>query len=650
MDPLSFDQDTLQKIKVAQASGHSPQEILQRAAQYQATKAQQTPVAAPRGNFITDSLPFIGGVGGSLLGGIAGPGGVIAGGAAGSGLGELLKQLLTGGGLNGADIAKETAFGAAGGVAGKALSPLLSFGSRLAGKTLPGVLNKVGNEFVASQYNVPRSAARALDLPGTIEALSKYGIHDINKIAPAAEQVTGANGIVSQLTRKAVAKAGPVDTTGILDLAKSIAGNPSIPQGQDKKLIEFVHKGLQKISGGDKGSLAVGSDPSEVFGFIQQLEKQAAQINRIPQFQRTAQDTALKNGYTMLADELKQRLFQGAGADSALAAGLLTPEQGIQLALIHPELAREISSAQTVGDLRRIAAPFVKGAQLASETEAGSQIGFNNVGGAVKGVGKLVQNPLNLLAVPLGSDVVNAGAGAAAKSAAGKLSNIPEPGNIANIIGALLGQGTAQATGNAAIPGSAQAMEAEIVSPQDSTIPRPGSTGEFSTGNPQEDALRKTLGTIMLSKAKSVSDIKTAYEFLYPSTSNKKLSVTAQTQANLAKSGIRGLQEVKQIIAEKGAGVLAANDLIPGHLLSRKYDSALFRTVEALLRARSGAAVPEQEVRRYLNKFGPKLGDDQGTIEFKLQQLEQDFNDVLTGTGNTSSFEMSDLQNAMLQQ
>jgi hypothetical protein len=120
----------------------------------------------------------------------------------------------------------------------------------------------------------------------------------------------------------------------------------------------------------------------------------------------------------------------------------------------------------------------------------------------------------------------------------------------------------------------------------------------------------------------------------------KPLSSASQTQLNLAKSGLRALDEVKSILLDKSGEVkdtsVLTKQLIPGQFFSRKFDSAVTRMVEGLLRARSGAAVPDSEVKRYKEKFGPNFGDDPDTIMFKLAQFEQDYNDVIEGTKNTS--------------
>jgi len=112
----------------------------------------------------------------------------------------------------------------------------------------------------------------------------------------------------------------------------------------------------------------------------------------------------------------------------------------------------------------------------------------------------------------------------------------------------------------------------------------------------------------------------------------KPTTVAGQNVQNLAKSGARGLEEARKIYSEDPD--ILTKQLVPGNFFSRQFDSAITRTVEALLRARSGAAVPETEVKRYMTKFAPTFGDSPEVVRFKFDQLEQDLNDALQGAGN----------------
>jgi hypothetical protein len=102
----------------------------------------------------------------------------------------------------------------------------------------------------------------------------------------------------------------------------------------------------------------------------------------------------------------------------------------------------------------------------------------------------------------------------------------------------------------------------------------------------------------------------------------KAPSAAASTKIELGKSGLRALDQVEEILKKDPSKALKAS--IPGQLGARDYDSAAFRAVEGLLRSRSGAAVPETEVRRYMRANLPRFGDTKGDIQFKLESFRKD--------------------------
>lgn len=136
---------------------------------------------------------------------------------------------------------------------------------------------------------------------------------------------------------------------------------------------------------------------------------------------------------------------------------------------------------------------------------------------------------------------------------------------------------------------------------------------------------------------KDLQEIANIYDLVIgESAQSQKLSVSAETKLQLGQSGIRALDQVEEIISKDPNKVLKA--AIPGQLGARDYDSAAFRAVEALLRARSGAAVPETEVRRYMRANLPRLGDTPEDIQFKLQSFRKDL-EALASSGGTYDLE-----------
>lgn len=125
---------------------------------------------------------------------------------------------------------------------------------------------------------------------------------------------------------------------------------------------------------------------------------------------------------------------------------------------------------------------------------------------------------------------------------------------------------------------------------------------------------------------KHIAELKTLAEFTAPP-KEKAISNTAENRQQLGRSGLRGLDEVEALLKNGGVDpvLLASLPESPG---ARQYDSAAFRAVEGLLRARSGAAVPETEVRRYMNANLPRVGDSKTTRDAKLKAFRLDLEDV----------------------
>lgn len=103
-------------------------------------------------------------------------------------------------------------------------------------------------------------------------------------------------------------------------------------------------------------------------------------------------------------------------------------------------------------------------------------------------------------------------------------------------------------------------------------------------------------------------------------TEGKPLGSAQAKSVELASSGLKSLETVRSELEEDPS--LLTKQLVPGKWISRKFDSALFNTVESILRARSGAAVPETEVRRYMTRLAPTFGDSKEVVDFKLDQLQ----------------------------
>lgn len=147
----------------------------------------------------------------------------------------------------------------------------------------------------------------------------------------------------------------------------------------------------------------------------------------------------------------------------------------------------------------------------------------------------------------------------------------------------------------------------------------------------KKDLVIAMIADLQQTGGKNIPELKTildSYEKVFEEdkTEKKKISATTEKNILLARSGIRALDEIEEILSKDPNKVLKS--VIPGKLGARDYDSAAFRAVEGLLRARSGAAVPETEVRRYMRANLPSLGDSPEEIRFKLDAFRKDLEEV----------------------
>lgn len=244
-------------------------------------------------------------------------------------------------------------------VAGAALPAVADIGKGIMGK-VAGTADDLGNKFYQSQYDPKPTTASRIDIPTAVKKLSDYGFTSLKDVAAAHPQVTGANGILTQITKGALKNSNPVDMTGIDQTVNNLASDPVnvlAKPDQVQKLVDRFNK-----ADVNNGSI-VNGDPLSVFKLMQQFEGAASN------FKASQDDStkALGRIYQGVANQLEDKLFTGAGANQALPS-VLTPDMLSQVAKISPKLAQEVAGAKTVGEVRSLAAPFVQMGKVADET------------------------------------------------------------------------------------------------------------------------------------------------------------------------------------------------------------------------------------------------------------------------------------------
>ena len=107
----------------------------------------------------------------------------------------------------------------------------------------------------------------------------------------------------------------------------------------------------------------------------------------------------------------------------------------------------------------------------------------------------------------------------------------------------------------------------------------------------------------------------------------------------LANNGLTGLNVVKQelgynsrtgTIGSGGTNKILKMRLTPLKLGSRKLYNAMFDAMGARLRIETGAQINEQEIRRYLDEYFLRLGDDPTAIAYQIQSLDRFLTTIAT--------------------
>jgi len=262
--------------------------------------------------------------------------------------------------------------------------------------------------------------------------------------------------------------------------------------------------------------------------------------------------------------------------------------------------------------------------------------------GLIKGINKTIGIPLLGVKAPAG--VVQSGEDMLGR-VLGSVGNVNLPGAKSALTPLLTNILTGQREQSVANPSNTTQQQEPAVQ-QENNSNNVQSNVDQQNSVAQGGFTSQKLAAAIAMDPKNAATYQAIFKALNPS-GDKPLSSTQINQVNLAKSGIRGLSKAEQLLGLRDAqgnqipdakvnmGTLV-KQLVPGQYLTRDYEAAAFTATEALLRARSGAAVPETEVKRYQQKLFPQFGDSAAVVKQKVTELRSIFNDMLNqrGTGN----------------
>lgn len=590
-------------IQEARKAGYSDDEINKF---LQGGNATPAPPSQSQGFKITDLLPIAGGIAGGAAGGLLGsvvPGagtavGGIAGGGLGSAGGEWLRQMLENQisgkptqDVNYGDVAKEGAFGVAGGAAGEALGKGASLLGKVLGKNVAGAGEEIGMKGLRlSKSQLNNFITKHGEDAGTF--LKSEGALGKNAAQITEQHINPLQDQFNAIAKQSGLKADP----------NGFMGNV---EDQVKLLVE---------AGGSENAATAQNIMNEAKYITEHdLGPSGYDISKIDQLRRTFaskvnwQNPAKATQDYALADALRKTAIDTADAAGAMGeGGLGLKDIGMKLSK-YRDLEKAITAQEQLG----------KGNLPLGITKWLSAIAGSGVGGVPGIVGAVATNAAASSPKVLGG--LSSGL-----MAGGKALESGIPG------GALIAKGIGQA-GVRGIPSGMNELNTEQTGP-DQAMASADTSGAMPTNNPIPDVpAEKPLMTaqqaqlLIMKYPKMASEIKSIYD-LGQTKSEKPLNATQQKDKAGADSALRQIDKIEGMIKTDPHIVLKA--VLPGSPGARQYQAAVSEAADIILRLRTGATANKEEIQQYVHDFFPQPFDSPATVAYKLKIRRQYLQDI----------------------
>lgn len=568
---------------------------------------------------------------------------------AGQFLTKLVAPGMAAGGLQAVSEDDASLASVGGGIVGGGLTAgALGLGGKAVGALKKGGEKIVGNprDYFKAAFTLPRKIAERLDLDRAADAALKYNISGgLDDIIKNANKITGKSGVITRATREALGRTKtPVNTNAALDAAQFAADNAT---NVDKAVLDKTIAKATRMISKVQGSLPGKGSAIDVFDIVQSLEDEGYKLaNKSTDLTPDVSLEQQADVFLAAADAIKDQMDVAVVDEKVLDK---IKNQFVKEALkVSPDLAVDFMNAKTLRDLRAIAKPWVdlttasrvtKNTQTAPLTQAAkglSGLDFAKPGTYPGAIG------LNTPSGQMRS--------ARALKAAGDFgSKLQIPDKVKSVTTGILSRlggigGSEAMSGTTPQPEITEPIPTADVGEQEIDLSQ-GGVEDTSTST-------KRLNPYGVSPEELYGEAVAAYQFGDEDTGNMlmqmyqdeidyeerttvqeedtELAQAEQQRAALSTAGLRAISEAQDTL-EKAQETLLLSSL-PGSIATRTYENQSFRAVDALLRLRTGQAAPESEVRRYIEKFLPRIGDNQETIDKKLDAFYKEMQDSLKFT------------------
>lgn len=570
-------------------------------------------------SLISEAAGAVGGVGGFLLGG---PLGAAAGAAAGSGLGNALEQKVRN---------EDTGVKWGSALGEGALSG--AFAAAPVGKILKGVTKpitggaklltrKIGGEVIEKGVQeTGEKAAKSGLLSRVSNSLRRdvanpkvrAGVGGAQKEAEIAGQVSKVPGLSAKTKYKNLQS----EMDGLTEKIKPILASSKKTVGTDE-LMTGIRKNAEQsshfLAGDDLYEKQLSSVLTDITAKTGGTKKLTAQ-----------QIFDYKKGMDM--DSVFKKLQKGADLNPKEAARLAvwsSLDDGITKAA---PLAKELTKQQSLlmqgaeglqaASKKTLGIPLlgIKSQRAEQVVQAGKELlGRGLQGGAGKVAATGGRSPLGMLARVGGADLVNPNP---------VLEDTVDP----NSLDPSLSMGTDPATGEPIAAG----MEASTGTPDIADLGSEVDKYEQLNTALEQAAIQalKSGDTKGLDNIMKVASFVEARQKAKAPAKAKKLTATQETRAVAAQNALGDMGMVEEAIASGklgGAKALPFSGTAIGArvLGTEDLDAALFNIADNILRARSGAATPPDEVKRFVSNFLPRPTDSQEAKVSKLNRAKRE--------------------------
>jgi hypothetical protein len=593
------------------------------------------------------------------------------------------------------DALKQIAIGGAtGGVLGGATS-LFSKGvgpSSLTQK-FGQKLEDTGGKLMNSQTNLTRAQMRQIgaDAPALFNTMNKkYGLSTLEDIANVSKNVTGKDGVYANGVKGALMDSPGINVSGneMKDLLSKLLDKhaPLVDTPTRTKLNKQLSNAVQSMYA--EQPLNPLANPGAVYDVANSFKANAHDL--LGKATTTSSDRQLATVYTNMAKTLEGKLYAEPGVAKALPlvkrdmvnqyTQLAGATSGVE-SKAYAKLAQEVNGVKNIQQLRSLQQPWVLGAKL----EQGTALSSGNAaaqlaggGGPLKRAGNAIADSLTVPAGRMASNVGNRLAGGAEAStgglsgALGKLTNSP-------LSAPIMGNAVATGAGQLTNPLPTQKSQQQQQDQQLMEIYQQLSGGKTPMGaQGGQDPMGQMSGQPQMQPQQPTYTLQQAQEDIakYPKDQAKIIAYynfvqdankpgktdspygkpTAQQYA-LASRGMGSLQNLVGLIQSDpsqvgktnapGQGLPGIGGLIQQAYGTSKYKAVANNIATSLLYLSTGAQANASEIQNFNKNYMPQTGDNQATIQQKLQILQQAFAPFLQGGSDTSA--TPDLQSVLTQ-